>query len=90
MPDERGRPGFSVPCALLHLSVVTLEVAAFPGSAGVPPACPEQSAERRQLSLPLQQGRAFGPCLEDAGETPAFPGKARRPPITVPASGEPS
>src|SRR5215207_3708110 len=37
-------------------SVVSIELAdrAFPGSAGVPPACPDESAERRQL-CPLSE-----------------------------------
>jgi len=41
--------------------IEALALHAFPGSAGVPPARPNESAERRQLTLLLQEGRAFGP-----------------------------
>jgi len=54
-----------LPDAALHLPD------AFPGSAGVSPAFPEEWAERRPLSpSPCQEGRAFGPmsfgCRRDA------------------------
>ncbi len=52
---------------------------AFPGSAGVPPACQEKSAERRQLSMPLRKRPGLRPnvlrmparCRRSQGEKSA-------------------
>jgi hypothetical protein len=61
---------------------------AVPGTAGVPPAPPDQSAERRPCwLLPARKAGPSAQYLEDAGETPAVPGTAR--PLTLPGTWHP-